>query len=247
MEDLKLVFGIWPLELAVLGLVAWVANWRVWGKGAVAFLFLVPLPFYIHALAYAALPLYVPTLFPFTYYNLRYGMEMVPALALFPSFLLPPGLPRRLRYGLLAFFVVVLAWQSYSLFAGGAEGLAAVKEGILNTPCRARRQQAIIRFLRDHYDGQRVLLAAGKWPCVMPEVGIHYRNTITETNRRYWRSLRPDAGKWVEWIIRGDGDAVDELMHAYPGAFAQFELLERDSFPNEGSVAIYRKGSVKPE
>jgi len=201
---------------------------------------LVPLPFYIHALAYAALPLYVPTLFPFTYYNLRYGVEMAPALALFPTFLLPRGLPRRLRYTLLAFLVVLLAWQGYSLCARGAEELAVVKEGILNTPCRSRRQQAIIRFFRAHYDGQRVLEAAGKWACVMPEVGIHYRNTISETNRRYWRLLRPDAGKWVEWIIRGDGDAVDELMRAYPQPFVKFELLERDSFPNEGSVAIYR-------
>jgi hypothetical protein len=244
-EDLKLVLGIWPLELALLGLVAWIMNRGVWGKGAVAFLFLVPLPFYIHALAYAALPLYVPTLFPFTYYNLRYGAEMVPALALLPGFLLPRGLPRRWRYGLLAFFVALLAWQSYSLLAGGAEGLVVVKEGLLNNPCRSRRQQAIIRFLRDHYDGQRVLLAAGKWPCVMPEVGIHYRNTITEANRTYWRRLRPEAGKWVEWIIRGDGDAVDGLMRAYPEAFAKFELLQRDSFPNEGSVAIYRKCSDK--
>ena len=243
MEDLKLVFGIWPLELAVLGLVAWAVNRRIWGRGAAAFLFLVPLPFYIHALAYAALPLYVPTLFPFTYYNLRYGAAMVPALAVFPSFLLPRGLPRRLRYGLLAFFVAVLAWQSYALLAGGAKGLVVVKEGILNTPCRAPRQQAIIRFFRDHYEGQRVLMAAGKWQCVMPEVGIPYRNTISETNRRYWRSLRPDAGQWVEWIIRGSGDSVDELMRAYPQAFAHFELLERDSFPNEGSVAIYRKGN----
>jgi hypothetical protein len=175
-------------------------------------------------------------------------MEMVPALALFPAFLLPGGLPRRRRYGLLAFFVVVLAWQSYLLLAGGAGELAVVKEGILNTPCRSRRQQAVTRFLRDNYDGQRVLVAAGKWPCVMPEVGISYRNTITETNRSYWRSLRPDAGKWVEWIIRGEGDAVDELMRAYPQAFADFDLLERDSFPNESSVAIYRrreKGSGK--
>jgi hypothetical protein len=45
----------------------------------------------------------------------------------------------------------------------------------------------------------------------------------------------------VEWIIRGDGDAVDELMRAYPQAFANFQLLERDSFPNEGGVAIYRR------
>jgi len=240
-EDLKLVFGIWPLELAVLGLVSWIVNRQAWGKGAVAFLFLVPLPFYIHALSYAALPLYVPTLFPFTCYNLRYGAEMAPALALLPAFLLPRVLPRRVGYGLLAFFLALLTWQSYALLGRGAEGLVVVKEGILNTPCRSRRQQAIIRFLREHYDGRRVLVAAGKWPCVMPEVGIHYRNTISEANRRYWRSLRPDAGKWVEWIIRGDGDAVDELMRAYPQAFAQFELLERDSFPNEGSVAIYRK------
>jgi hypothetical protein len=149
---------------------------------------------------------------------------------------------------LLAFFVVVLAWQSYLLLAGGVAELAVVKEGILNTPCRSRRQQAIIRFLRENYDGQRMLVAAGKWSCVMPEVGISYRNTITETNRRYWRRLRPDAGKWVEWTIRGDGDAVDELMRAYPQAFADFDLLERDSFPNESSVAIYRrrdKGSDK--
>jgi hypothetical protein len=92
-------------------------------------------------------------------------------------------------------------------------------------------------------------MAAGKWPCVMPEVGIPYRNTISETNRRYWRRLRPDAGKWVEWIIRGDGDAVDELMRAYPRAFADFDLIERDSFPNESSVAIYHrrdKGSDPP-
>ena len=244
-EDLKLVIGVWPLALAILGLVAWAVNRRVWGRGAVAFLFLVPLPFYIHALAYAAIPLYVPTLFPFTYYNLRYGLEMAPAVALFPAFLLSGSLPRRRRYGLLVFFVAVLAWQSYSLLAGGVEELAVVKEGILNTPCRSQRQQAIIRFLRVHYDGQRILMAAGKWPCVMPEAGIHYGNTITEMNRSYWRSLRPDAGKWVGWIIRGEGDAVDELMRAYPQAFSQFKLLERNSFPQEGSVAIYRKDSDK--
>jgi beta-galactosidase GanA len=79
----------------------------------------------------------------------------------------------------------------------------------------------------------------------MPEVGIYYRNTITEANRKYWRSLRPDAGRWVEWIIRGEGDSVDELMRAYPQVFVNFDLLERDSFPKESSVAIYRRRDGK--
>ena len=90
LEDLKLVFGVWALELAVLGLVAWCASMRESRRGAVALLFIAPLPFYIQAMAYAAIPLYVPTLFPFTHYNLRYGVEMVAAVALFPSFVLSP-------------------------------------------------------------------------------------------------------------------------------------------------------------
>jgi hypothetical protein len=241
LEDLKLVFGIWPLELAVLGLVAWTMNRSFWSRGAAAFLFLAPFPFYIHALAYAYLPLYVPTLYPFTYYNLRYGAAMAPVLALFPAFLLPPSLPRRWRYGLLVAFVLLLAWQCRSLLARGPSELAVAKEGILNTPCRSPRQQAVISFLRRHYDGGRLLMAAGKWPCVMQELGIPYRNTISEANRSYWRKLVPHPEVWVEWIIRGDGDTVDELMHAYPQAFEGFELRERDAFPNQEAVGIYGK------
>ena len=241
LEDLKLVFAAWPLQLAVLGLITYLLYRPAWVRGSAAFLFLVPLPFYVNALAYAAIPLYVPTRFPFTYYNLRYGAEMVPALAVFAAFVLPRPLPRRWRHGLLALFLAGLVFESCVLFSGGAQRLAVAREGILNTPCRSQRQQAIIRLLGAQYDGGRVLVSAGKWPCVFPEVGIHFRNTISDSNREYWRQLRADAGPWVEWIIRGDGDPVDELMSAYPQAFAQFELVEKDSFAKEGSVEIYRK------
>jgi hypothetical protein len=241
LEDLKLVIGPWALELAVLGLIAWAANYRAWRRSAVVLLFLVPLPFYIHALAYAAIPLYVPTLFPWTYYNLRYGLEMMPALALLPSLTLSASLPRTVRYSLLGLFLVVLAAEAYTEVSRGAKELPVVKEGILNTPCRSRRQQAIIRLLRGQYDGERVLMAAGKWPCVLPEVGIYYRRTLSDANRSYWMRLRTEPEKSVGWIIRGDGDAVDELMRAYPQAYTDFELVEKDEFAGEGGVAIYRR------
>lgn len=241
LEDLKLVVGAWPLALAALGLVAWAANHREWGRGAAVLLFLVPLPFYLHAMAHAAIPLYVPTLFPNTYYNLRYGLEMIPAVAILPAFLLTSHLRKRLRLGLLALFLATVVGQGISLASGGVRELAVVKEGILNTPCRSKREQAIIRFLRSHYDGQRVLMAVGKWPCVMPQVGIYYRNTLTDANRKYWPRMRSEPAKWVEWIIRDDGDAVDDLMRAYPLAFRDFKVVEADSFAGEGSVLIYRR------
>jgi hypothetical protein len=240
LEDLKLVIGVWALELAVLGLVAWCTDLRYFRRRAVALLFLVPLPFYIHAMAYSAVPLYVPTLFPNTYYNLRYGLEMLPAVALFPSFVLSPRLGRKLRAGLLVIFLTLVACQFSNSVSAGPEKLAVVREGILNTPCRSERQRAIIQFLRGHYDGKRVLVAVGKWPCVMPAVGIHYRNTISDMNRKYWDRMQTEPQNWVGWIIRGDGDAVDNLLRSYPQAFKDFEVVAQGNFPGEGAFRIYR-------
>lgn len=239
--DLGLVIGVWPLLLAVLGLVAWLVDRENRARRSAALLFLVVLPFYLYSIAYAAIPLYVPTLFPNTYYNLRYGLEMLPAVALLPSFLIMTSAPLRLRRVLTAVLLGVILGQAVFVSSSGAAELAVAKEGALNTPCRSKRQQLLIRVLKDKYDGRPVLTAVGKWPCVMPAVGISFRDTLSETNRAYWRKLRTESDKWVAWIIRGDGDAVDELMRTYPEAFANFELVASGSFPEEGSVAVYKR------
>lgn len=241
LTDLTLVIGAWPLELAALGLVALALDSRERARRAGALLLLVPVPFYLHSMAHAAVPLYVPTLFPHTYYNLRYGLEMLPAVAILSSFLLAPRLSGRVRQVLLVVLLGAFVGQAISIASRDAKELVVVKEGVLNTPCRSKRQQAIIRTLQGEYDGETVLMAAGKWPCVMPQVGIAFRKTLTETNREYWSELRSEPTKWVEWIIRGDGDAVDEMMRAYPRAFNDFQLIERTTVPGEGGVEIYRR------
>ncbi len=241
LEDLKLVIGVWALELAVLGLVAWCVSWRDSRRSLVAVLLIVPLPFYIEAMAYAAIPLYVPTLFPHTYYNLRYGVEMVAAIALFPSLVFSPRLKGKLRLALLVMVLALLGLQFADLTSTGARELPVVKEGILNTPCRAKRQRAIIEFLREHYDGKRILVAPGKWPCVMPELGIDFRQTLgPEQSREFRLRMETEPQKWVEWVIRGDGDTVDSLMRAYPRAFDDYEVVDQGTFQGEGGFEIYR-------
>ncbi len=241
LEDCKLVIGVWPLELAILGLVAWAADRAERARRSAALLLLIPLPFYVHAMAHAAVPIYVPTLFPHSYYNLRYGLEMLPAVAIFPSFLLTTRLPRRVRHVVLVVVLGTYLGQAISIASAGVRELAVVKEAILNTPCRSKRRQAVIHFLRKNYDGQAIVTAAGKWLCVIPDVGIPFRKTLTETSRKQWNQLRSGPPNWIGWIIRGDGDSVDELMRAYPQAFRDFELVERLTFPGEGSLEIYRR------
>lgn len=43
----------------------------------------IPLGFYVYSVAYGSVPIFIPQLYPHSYYNARYGMEMLPALALF--------------------------------------------------------------------------------------------------------------------------------------------------------------------
>lgn len=243
LEDCKLVIGVWPLELAVLGLVALAADRAERTRRSAGLLLLVPLPFYVQSMAHAAVPIYVPTLFPHTYYNLRYGLEMLPAVAILPSFLFARRLPRRTQHTFLAVVLGTYLGQAISTASAGARELAVVREAILNTPCRSKRQQALIHFLRENYDGQTIIMAAGKWLCVMPDVDIPFRKTLTETNRKQWNQLPSGPQTWIGWIIRGDGDSVDELMRAYPRAFRDFESIERLTFPGEGSVEIYRRRS----
>ena len=43
----------------------------------------MPLAFYVYSVAYVSVPIFIPQLWPHSYYNARYGMELLPALVAF--------------------------------------------------------------------------------------------------------------------------------------------------------------------
>jgi hypothetical protein len=71
--------GFAAMAAAVAGL--WIALRR--GTARASLLLWVPLAFYVYSVAYGSVPIFIPELYPHSYYNSRYGMEMLPALALF--------------------------------------------------------------------------------------------------------------------------------------------------------------------
>jgi len=240
-EDLKLIMGPWCLVLAALGLMMWMIERRYRTRRAATLLLLVLLPFYLQAMAGAAVALYVPTYFPHSYYNLRYGIEMLPALALLASFVISPTLSRNFQAGMLVVCLAVLGAQNAWMLSGGARQLPVVREGILNTPCNSQADQSLIAFFRGRYDGQTILMQSGEWPCVAPTLDIPYRKILSGENLKYWREIPQGAQKFVEWIVSGEGDPVDILMRAYPGAFDDFEPVYHKDFPQQESITIYRR------
>jgi hypothetical protein len=190
LADLVLVIGVGSVELAVLGLAAWGLDRDEPLRRSPAMLFLVPFVFYVHSMARASIPLYVPSLYPFTYYNLRYGIQMLPALAVFPSFLVSARLLSRARLGVASGLLALLFVHLSLAFSHGASNLPVAREAVLNNPCRSLRQKAVTDFMRSHHIGGRILLGLGKWPCLLPELVIPFHDTVSEANRKIWRELR---------------------------------------------------------
>ena len=76
--------AVWETGFLVMAAAVWGLIVAVRRRMELASLLLwLPLPFYIYSIAYGSVPIFIPQLWPHSYYNARYGMEMLPALAVF--------------------------------------------------------------------------------------------------------------------------------------------------------------------
>ena len=79
--------GHWGDALFLLALLGTaVALWR-FRQYRTWLLLWVPLAFYALSIAYGSVPIFIPTWWPFSYYNVRYGLELLPVFAVFPALL----------------------------------------------------------------------------------------------------------------------------------------------------------------
>ena len=82
----QVVAAAWETGFAVMA-AALAGLWVVLRRriARASLLLWVPLAFYVYSVAYGSVPIFIPQLYPHSYYNARYGMELLPALALFAS------------------------------------------------------------------------------------------------------------------------------------------------------------------
>ena len=72
----------WLIFLAAAGVIISAFHLR---RFAPLLLLWIPLPFYAYSIAYGSVPIFVPEWWPFSYYNVRYGLELLPAIAVFAA------------------------------------------------------------------------------------------------------------------------------------------------------------------
>jgi hypothetical protein len=209
------------LALAALGTAwAWVKARR--RAFAWALLLWLPVPFYAYAVAYASVPIFLPVWWPHSWYNTRYGMELLPALALGVGFAAQFAIgaarefkPRWAKYAAGALFalVAVNAWVVVR------ERPLVYVEGTKNADARRAFDREIppeLRALLATRPGEAVLMNTSVHPELVALTGIPLRQTINESDQGIYRAALSAPAAHAAIVVACDGDAVDRAVKKHP-------------------------------
>lgn len=211
-------------------------------------LLLLALPgaFYVWSVYSGGTPIFVPHLWPHSYYNTRYGMALLP-LAAFAAGSLAAWGPARLRWGvaLLVGLGAGLPW----ILHPGEENWITWKEAQVNSVARRAWTASAAEFLRDNYrPGAGIFTTFGDVSGVFAAAGIPLRETLTWDNGPVWTGCqrRPEVFLREEWVVAVAGDPVQSTVQRAYLRGPRYTLEKTIVVKGAPALEIYRRESLYP-
>ena len=199
--------------------------WHSFTKSAWPLTFLlIPIPFYVLSIAYGGVPVFVPQWWPFSHYNVRYGLQLLPAfavsIAILVSFALRASWNWRLRFAsLLALLAFVLASYSRVWRAGPV----CLQEAEINMRTRNQLEIQLSKWLESLPPDSTLLMYLGDHVGAVERAGIPLGHTINEGNHRVWKQPTDPEGLWeralanpkqyADYVLAFEGDPVWQAIH----------------------------------
>jgi hypothetical protein len=194
------------LAAAMGALLCW---WRK--RGALSVLLWLPLAFYTLSVAYGGVQIFVPVWWPFSYNNPRYGIELLPAVAVGAG-LLAANFRGRLAQ-VVAAGVALLAAVSYG---GNWRAVpVSLREAQVNAATRVAFETKLATELKKLPPGSTLLMYCGDHPGALMQAGIPLRRVIHEGNRAIaegeyseWEQALETPGTYADYVVAIAGDPV---------------------------------------
>ncbi len=239
----------WLILLAVAGVLIAAFDLR---RFAPLLLLWIPLPFYAYSIAYGSVPIFVPEWWPFSYYNVRYGLELLPAIAVFVAVI--PWAFSRLHRRWLTFgasavlFVVVLLAYSSSAWcfskrsqdrSWGRKWMIPIcyREAWANSRSRLQLETQVAQALAPIPEDSTILMYTSDYVGAIQKAGIHFKRVISESTFIAWDSALSAPFAGADYIVAVAGDPVAEAVRVNPRGLTKVAIIRTLGKPE---VTIYR-------
>ena len=246
MDSAARAWGNTLLALSLLG-TAWA--WLTARRHALRWTLLLalPVPFYAYSVAYGSVPIFLPEWWPHSYYNLRYGLELLPAFALalgfaaqfcFDSVRRFASRKSRPRWTISAasLLFVLVGLNAYAMlrerplvYVEGTKNIQAHRPYELEIP-------PVLRALLAKQPSGVLLTITSSDPQIVALTGIPLRQTINESDLEIYREALAAPAAHAALVLAFDGDEVDRAVHDHP---AGLTVYRRFSAPGQPSVTLY--------
>jgi hypothetical protein len=182
-----------------------------------ALLLWVALPFYIFSIAYGGVPIFIPVWTPYSYYNVRYGLQLLPAIAVF--FALSLEFVRRINYSkrfnqivtVLFFAIVGLSYVSVLRASP-----ITLREARVNATSRLAFETALAKQLSKAPASSTFMMYTGNYVGALQQASIHLNRVVTENNYELWRNGLASPAAAADYIVAIEGDPVSAAVTQHP-------------------------------
>jgi hypothetical protein len=236
-EAIRLCAGQPLVYLGLAGALVALVRRAFW---PLALLALAPL-FYVWSLHSGSTPIFVPDLWPSSYYNTRYAIGALPLLA-FAAAALVTIVPRGLRAfaAVLVVLVAIAPWVAYPRM----DNWICWKESQVNSVTRRAWTREAADYLRANYRrGEGILTSFGDQTAIYQQAGIPLRETYSECNGRAWRAQMnsPQPPVREKWAVAIAGDTVAHVMDRLRKTGPRYDLMKTISLKDGPVIQIYRR------
>jgi hypothetical protein len=229
------------LALALLGTAVAAWRFRVYKTWLLLWL---PLVFYSLSIAYGSVPIFIPVWWPFSYYNVRYGLELLPVFAVFPVLLaiflgdylrnLRREMSNRRRE--LTIYALLVACFAASYLTAWADTPIAVREARANSRTRMAMEEALGNFLVRIPKNSTLLMYQGVHVGALQRAGFPLKQIISEVSHPDWEWALLDPAHRADYIIGFQGDPVWAAAKAHSGELREVMAI---SVPGQERCIIY--------
>ena len=190
----------------------------------------LPLPFYAYSVSYGSVPIFLPVWKPFSWYNTRYGMELLPAFAFFLGFAVEGVLIRitklapKYSWAIVSIFVIAMAVNFAELLK---EQPLIYVEAKKNTESRSYYNVALAQALTKLHaldPSGVVLMDTSTFPSLIPHSGLTYRQTLNESDKEFYQAALAAPAQHADIILAFAGDEIDKALKAHPEHLRKYKV-----------------------
>ncbi|MEQ1947710.1 MAG: hypothetical protein ABL995_11010 [Bryobacteraceae bacterium] len=213
---MKAVIGLPLLLTGACGAIAALVHRNWW---PILLLSLPPI-FYVMSMHSGGTPIYIPDLWPHSWYNTRYALAALP-LATFAAGAIVTlttklATPRFLTAPILATGMILGIAGLWITKTGSPEALSVCwKESQVNSESRRKWTKQTAAYLSEFLiPGSTVIYPFGDVPAILREAGIPLHQGLHDGNHPAWDAAiaRPDMFLHEEWAIAVQGDELDRAI-----------------------------------